>query len=344
MGSVFYNKFRDILLDIINHKSLTHDQAYGVFSQLMDGKLSEVQIGGLLIGMATKGHDVTEIVAAAEAMRDHAIKIDTGGADVIDIVGTGGTGLGTFNISTASIFVAAAAGAKVAKHGSYTNTRPSGAANVLLALGVNIEVSPDVVTRCITEAGVGFCFAVKLHPAMKYAVPVRKQLPVHTIFNVLGPLTNPAGAKRQIMGVYDAQLTEILAAVLGKLGSQRAWVMHGADGLDEISITASTKISEYRDGKVETRTISPEDFGLPCGTLDDLKIDSPEASAQRIREVLSGTAQEACRNIVLLNAAGGLVVAEVASDMNDGIRRAAAAIDSGAAMKTLDKLVEISNA
>jgi anthranilate phosphoribosyltransferase len=335
--------FRKILLNVTNHKNLTHDQSYSVFSQLMDGELSEVQVSGLLMAMATKGPDVNEIAGAAQAMRDHAVKIDPGGADVIDIVGTGGTGLETFNISTASVFVAAGAGAKVAKHGSYTNTRPSGAANVLLSLGVNIEVAPEVVTRCIAEAGVGFCFAVKCHPAMKYAVPVRKQLPVHTIFNVLGPLTNPAGAKRQIMGVYEAGLTETLAAVLGQRGSERVWVMHGEDGLDEISITAPTKISEYRDGKVETKMIQPEDFGLPRGTLDDLKIDSPEASAQRVREVLSEM-QGPCRNIVLLNTAGALVVSGAAADMDDGILKAGESIDSGAAMKALDKLVEISNA
>ncbi|MCK5114692.1 MAG: anthranilate phosphoribosyltransferase [Phycisphaerae bacterium] len=339
MGADF---FREILSNITDHKNLTREQSHAVFSQLMDGELSEVQVSGLLMAMATKGSDVNEITGAAQAMREHAVKIDTGGADVIDIVGTGGTGLKTFNISTTSIFVAAGAGAKVAKHGSYTNTRPSGAANVLLALGVNIEVAPEVVTKCITEAGVGFCFAVKCHPAMKYAVPVRKQLPVHTIFNVLGPLTNPAGAKRQIMGVYEARLTETLAAVLGQLGSEHVWVMHGQDGMDEISITGPTQISEYRDGKIETKMIAPEDFDLPCGTLDDLKIDSPKASAQRVREVLGGL-QGASRNIVLLNAAAALVVAGIATDMYDGLGKAEASIDSGGAAGALDKLVAITN-
>ncbi|MCD4823324.1 MAG: anthranilate phosphoribosyltransferase [Phycisphaerae bacterium] len=333
--------YREILQAVMEHHDLTRQQSYDTFMQLMDGKFSEVQVAGLLMAMATKGHAVAEITGAAQAMREHAVRIDNGGADVVDIVGTGGTGLKTFNVSTTCTFVAAGAGAVVAKHGSYTNTRPSGAANVLLALGVNIECPPEVVTRCITEAGVGFCFAVKCHPAMKYVVPVRKQLPVRTLFNVLGPLTNPAGAKRQLMGVYDEKWTVPLAEVLGQLGATRVWVIYGHDGMDEISITAPTTISEYRDGRVETRTIQPEDFGLRRGSLDDLAADSPEDSARIIREILDGKTGPA-RDIVLLNTAAALVVASKAANIAEGITQASQSIDSGAARNALEKLVEIS--
>jgi len=334
--------YGDILRTVSARRDLSQAQAHAVFSQLMAGELTEVQTAGLLAAMATKGPAIDEITGAAQAMREHSVKIDPAGLDVVDIVGTGGTGLQTFNISTTSCFVAAGAGLAVAKHGSYTNLRPSGSANVLMSLGVNIEVSPAVVTRCLKEASVGFCFAVKCHPAMRHAVPVRRALPIKTIFNILGPLTNPAGARRQIMGVYDAALTEPLAEVLGKLGSQRAWVLHGLDGLDEISIAGPTKISELRDGAVTTRTICPEDFGLATAPLESVFVDSPEASAQALRDVLSGLAGPR-RDIVLLNAAAALVLAERATDMNEALELARQSIDSGAAQTALDKMIAITN-
>ncbi len=334
--------FREILQAVTSHHDLTQQQTYDVFTQLMDGNLTEVQTAGLLTAMATKGPCVDEIAGAAMAMRDHAVKIDSAGLDVIDIVGTGGTGLQTFNISTTTCFVAAGAGLTVAKHGSYTNLRPSGAANVLLALGVNIEVPPAVVTRCFKEAGIGFCFAVKCHPAMKYAVPVRKQLPVQTVFNILGPLTNPAGAKRQIMGVYEGQLTEVLAEVLGKLGSQRVWVLSAEDGLDEISIASPTKVSELRDGKVSTRTIKPEDFGISSAPLESIMVTSAEESADSLRGVLAGKPGPK-RDIVLLNAAAALTLAEKSADMKEGIELAKKSIDSGAAQAALEKMIAITN-
>ena len=335
--------YREILQAVTQRQDLSQQQAYEIFSQLMDGELSEVQTAGLLMAMATKGPQVAEITGAALAMREHAVVIDTSGLDVVDIVGTGGTGLKTFNISTASCFVAAGAGLKVAKHGNVTNTRASGSANVLTALGVNIEADPSVVSRCIAEAGVGFCYARTCHPAMKHAAPVRKQLPVRTIFNVLGPLTNPAGARRLVMGVFAPEWTEPLAEVLSRLGAVRAMVVHADDGLDEISIAAPTRCSELRNGEVTTRTIQPADFGLARGRLEDLGVDSPEESAEVIRSILGGQ-QGAARDIVLLNAAAGLTVAEVASDMPDGIERAGEAIDSGEARKALETLIEISNA
>ena len=341
--------FNSILNRLIAGESLTRDQAHSLFGQLMDGELSEPQVAGLLVALAAKGETVDEITGAALAMRDHMVRIDTGGADVVDIVGTGGTGLRTFNISTATTFVSAGAGLKVAKHGNRTNTRASGSADVLMALGVNLDAPPETVARCLAEANVCFCFAVKCHPAMKYAVPVRKQLAVRTIFNVLGPLTNPAGATRQILGVFDADLTETLAHVLASLGTERAMVVHAEDGLDEISITSLTKISELKDGQVKSRVVQPEDFGLRRGHLEDLLVESPEQSAQTIRCMLAGEGADcegptnAIRNIVLLNAAAALTVADKAADIPAGIQMATESIDSGAAAAAMDKLIAISN-
>ncbi|MBN1943960.1 MAG: anthranilate phosphoribosyltransferase [Phycisphaerae bacterium] len=337
------NGYRDILQTLIDRKDLTDEQAHGVFTELMDGQLSEAQIAGLLIALRTKGECVAEIAGAARAMREHAVKIDVGGADVIDIVGTGGTGLKTFNISTTSCFVAAGAGAKVAKHGNVTNTRASGAADILSALGVNLQATPETVSRCIANAGVGFCFARACHPAMKYAAPVRKQLPVRTIFNVLGPLTNPAGANRMILGAFADEWTEPLAEVLGRLGVVHAWVVHAGDGLDEITNTTTTRVSEIRNGKVRTWTMQPEDADLPRGALKDLLVTDPNESAAVAQAVLDGK-KGSPRNIVLLNVAAALVVADLAKDLKDGVAKAEASIDSGAAKAALGRMVKESNA
>lgn len=334
--------FREILSKLIDREDLSRDQTRSLFSELMDGELNDIQIAGMLMALATKDPTVEEIAGAADAMRAHAIPIDTDGQDVIDIVGTGGTGLGTFNISTTCCFVVAGAGGKVAKHGNITNTRPSGSANVLEALGVNIQCAPEAVTECIRTAGVGFCFARSLHPAMKYAAPARKQLPVRTIFNILGPLTNPAGAKYQVMGVYDAKWLEPLAEVLGKLGLTRAMVVHSEDGLDEISIATPTDAAEWKDGMVRRLRLQPEDVGLSRGDLADIIVDSPEDSAKAVRRVLSGEAG-ARRNIVVFNAGVALAVLGLAKDFADGVARAQAAIDSGAAHAALDKLIEVSH-
>ena len=241
--------YSDILRRLIGGGDLSREQAAWAFGQIMDGLWTPAQIAGLLAALAAKGETVGEIAGAAEAMRRHAVAIDTGGADVIDTCGTGGTHLATFNISTAAALVAAGAGVKVAKHGNRTHTRPSGSADVLAAMGVNIDADPTVTARCLAEANVCFCFAVRCHPAMKHAGPVRKELGVRTIFNVLGPLTNPAGARRQLMGVFDSKLTETIAQVLAALGSVRAMVVHADDGLDELSTTAPTKVSHLRAGR-----------------------------------------------------------------------------------------------
>ncbi len=343
MATMSTDGYRDILETLVNHKDLTDTQAHGVFTELMDGNLTEAQIAGLLIALRTKGECVSEIAGAAQAMREHAVKIDVGTMDVIDIVGTGGTGLKAFNISTTSCFVAAGAGAKVAKHGNVTNTRASGAADILSVLGVKLDPAPETVSRCIAKAGVGFCFARSCHPAMKYAAPVRKQLPVRTIFNVLGPLTNPAGAKRMVLGTYCDEWTEPLAQVLAKLGAVYAWVVHAEDGLDEISITSATRVSEIRDGRLRTFTIQPEDVGLPRSAFDEIAVADPKESAVVAQSVLDGK-KGAPRNIVLMNTAAALLVAGIAGDLKDGVARAEKSIDTGAAKRAMETLIQESNA
>ena len=335
--------YSDLLRTAMAGEDLTRQQTYLAFGQIMDGQWSESQTAGLLVALAAKGEAVEEIAGAAVAMREHVVKIDAGGADVVDTCGTGGTGLVTVNVSTAAALVVAGAGVKVAKHGNRTHTRPSGSADVLEALGVNLDAEPAAVARCLAEAGIGFCFAIRCHPAMKYAAPVRKALGVRTIFNVLGPLTNPAGAKRQVMGVFDGKLTETMANVLSALGAVRAMVVHADDGLDELSTTSPTKISELKDGNVTTRTVKPENFGFKRATLEDLVISSAADSAEKIRKVLAGKAGPV-RDIVVLNAAAVLAVAEKAESIKEAMPLAERAIDSGAAATALEKLVEISNA
>ena len=335
--------YSDLLRTAMAGEDLTRQQTYLAFGQIMDGKWSESQTAGLLVALAAKGEAVEEIAGAAGAMREHVVKIDAGGSDVVDTCGTGGTGLVTVNVSTAAALVVAGAGVKVAKHGNRTHTRPSGSADVLEALGVNLDAEPAAVARCLAEAGIGFCFAIRCHPAMKYAAPVRKALGVRTIFNVLGPLTNPAGAKRQVMGVFDGKLTETMANVLSALGAVRAMVVHADDGLDELSTTSPTKISELKDGKITTRTVKPENFGFKRATLEDLVISSAADSAEKIRKVLAGKAGPV-RDIVVLNAAAVLAVAEKAESIKEAMPLAERAIDSGAAATALEKLVEISNA
>jgi len=334
--------FHQMLKSVLAGQHLSRDQARWAFGQIMDGAWSEAQIAGLLVALASKGEQIEEITGAAQAMRDHVVPIATGGADVIDTCGTGGTGLATFNISTAAALVCAGAGIKVAKHGNRTNTRASGSADVLAALGVNIDADPAAVSRCLEQANVCFCFAVRCHPAMRYAAPVRRALGVKTIFNVLGPLTNPAGARRQVMGVFDSALTPIIAAVLAELGSIRAMVVGAEDGLDELSTTSATQISELRDGKIATRTVQPETFGLKRSKLQDLLVDSPQSSADVMRSVLAGQAGPA-RDIVLLNASAALAVAGKASDIAEAMPIARRAIDTGLAKQALERLIACSH-
>jgi len=335
--------YSDLLRTAMAGDDLTADQTHWAFGQIMDGRWSEAQTAGLLVALAAKGESVDELTGAARAMREHVIRIDTGGLEVMDTCGTGGTGLVTFNISTAAALVLAGAGVNVAKHGNRTHTRVSGSADVLEQLGVNLDADPATVSKCLKQAGVCFCFAVRCHPAMKYAAPVRKALAVQTIFNVLGPLTNPAGARRQVIGVFDGELTETIASVLGALGAERAMVVHAEDGLDELSTISPTKVSELIDGAVTTRTVQPEDFGLARARMEDIAVTSVSESAEIIRAVLSGGSGPA-RDIVLLNAAAALVVAGKADDVPAGLAAAAEAIDSGAAAASLERLVQVSNA
>jgi len=334
--------YSGLLGKVMSGGGLTQDEARWAFGQIMDGKWSEPQTAGVLVALAAKGESVDEIAGAARAMREHVTPIDNGGADVLDTCGTGGTGLPTFNVSTAAALVLAGAGVKVAKHGNRTHTRASGSADVLEAMGVKLDAEPPVVARCLKEAGVCFCFAIRCHPAMRHAAPVRKALGVRTIFNVLGPLTNPAGARRQVMGVYDGRLTETIANVLAALGAVRAMVVHAEDGLDELSTVSPTKVSQLAGGRVTTSTVSAEQFGLRPARMEDLIVDSAAASAGVIRGVLAGT-PGAARDIVILNAAAGLVVADKAGDMASALPIAERSIDSGSAAGALDKLVRISN-
>ena len=334
--------YSQLLRVLLAGRHLDRADAHWAFGQIMDGLWSEAQVAGLLVALAGAGETGEEIAGAAQAMREHVLPIDTGGADVIDTCGTGGTGLRTFNISTAGAIVCAGAGVRVAKHGNRTATRASGSADVLAALGVNLDAPVASVERCLREAGVCFCFAVRCHPAMKYAAAVRKALGVRTIFNLLGPLTNPAGARRQVMGVFDAALTETIASVLAMLGSVRAMVVHAEDGLDELSTTAPTKVSELQAGRIATRTVQPEDFGLPRSRLEDLLVASPAESAAVIRSVLSGTPGPA-RDIVVLNAAAALAVADRAATVAAAIPLAQRALDSGSAAAALDTLVRVSH-
>ena len=334
--------YSGLLGKVMSGGGLTQDEARWAFGQIMDGKWSEPQTAGVLVALAAKGESVDEIAGAARAMREHVTPIDNGGADVLDTCGTGGTGLPTFNVSTAAALVLAGAGVKVAKHGNRTHTRASGSADVLEAMGVKLDAEPPVVARCLKEAGVCFCFAIRCHPAMRHAAPVRKALGVRTIFNVLGPLTNPAGARRQVMGVYDGRLTETIANVLAALGAVRAMVVHAEDGLDELSTVSPTKVSQLAGGRVTTSTVIAEQFGLRPARMEDLIVDSAAASAGVIRGVLAGT-PGAARDIVILNAAAGLVVADKAGDMASALPIAERSIDSGSAAGALDKLVRISN-
>jgi len=334
---------KDMLNVLIRGQDLSEDQTHELFGQIMSGQLAEVEIAAVLTALACKGETPGELAGAARAMREKVQPVRLpAGVEGIDTCGAGGDGISTMNVSTATAIVAAAAGATVAKHGNRTNTRVSGSAEVLGALGVNLDADVTTVEKCLAQARVGFLFAIKLHPAMKYAAPVRKQLGIKTIFNLLGPLTNPAGVKRQVLGVPKPELTETIADVLKRLDAIRAMVIHGHSGLCDLSVTGPSRISELADGRIETYRVDPSDLGVAVSKLDDLLVDSPDASAAAVRGVLAGEPGPH-RDIVVLNTAAALVVADIASDLADGVRRAAEAIDSGNAQSTLDTLVKVSN-
>lgn len=338
---------QEALARTIEHREIFHDEMIGLMRQIMRGEVSPVMTAAILTGLRVKKETVGEIAAAAQVMREFALTVPTPGGDadrhLVDIVGTGGDGANTFNISTASMFVAAAAGAKVAKHGNRGVSSKSGSADVLEALGARIELAPDQVAACLDATGIGFMFAPLHHPAMKNVAPVRREMGVRTIFNILGPLTNPAGAPNILMGVFHPDLVGILVRVLQKLGARRALVVWGRDGMDEISLGAATLVGELNEGVVREYDIHPEDFGFKMSASRNLRVDDAAHSKQRLLEALDNRAGQE-RDIVAFNAGAALYAAGVASTIEDGIRRAKGAIGSGAARARLDAYVAATRA
>jgi anthranilate phosphoribosyltransferase len=323
-------------------EDLTIEEAAAAMSSIMKGEATAAQTAGLLIGLGMKGERPTELVGFAQTMRANAIGITPPAGAIFDTCGTGGDRSGTFNISTAAALVLAACGMKIAKHGNRSVSSQCGSADVLEALGVNIEASPAIVEACLNEVGVAFLFAPTFHPATRHAGQARKDLGVRTAFNLLGPLTNPARPTRQIVGVPRPELTELLARSLSLLGSERAWVVHGADGLDELSTTGYTKVSECRGASVQTFYVHPADFGLAKASPESLKGGDAAKNAAIVEAVIGGQAG-AARDVVLLNAGAALFIAGVVDTVKAGIAKAAAAIDSAAAKTVLARLVEVSN-
>lgn len=328
---------------LVRHEDLTIDEASAVMQEVMEGRAAPTALAGILAALAMKGERPAEIVGFARTMRQHAVKLEKPAEDVFDTCGTGGDRSGTFNISSAAAIVVASCGVKVAKHGNRSVSSRCGSADVFEQLGVNITAAPAVVERTLGEANIAFFFAPIFHPAMKHAGPVRRELGIRTVFNLLGPLTNPAAATRQIVGVPRSELTEPIARALMMLGSVRAWVVHGADGIDEISTTGHTKVSECRDGAVNTFYIHPSDFGVPKAASADLAGGDAATNAAIIRQVLEGR-PGAHRDVVVLNAGAALFIAGKAPSVAAGIRLAQGAIASGAARETLAALVRQSNA
>lgn len=322
---------------VIEGRHLTAEQMTSVMRTIMSGQATPAQIGGFLVGLHIKGETVAEIAAAAQVMRELATRVNVTGAHIVDIVGTGGDGVGTFNVSTASALVAAAAGAQVAKHGNRAASGKTGAADVLEAAGVRLDLKPEQLSSCVATTGIGFMFAPLHHSAMKYAIGPRREIGVRTVFNLLGPLTNPAGAPNQVLGVFSAAWVQPLAQVLRELGSRHVMVVHSEDGLDEISVSAPTQVAELKNGDISTYTIMPEDFGLERHPLSALQVSSPGESLALIREVLAGQAGPA-RDIVTLNSGAAIYVAGLADSLPEGVQKAAAVIADGSAARVLENL------
>ena len=336
------SEFNHYLTRVAEGEFLTAGESADAFALMMSGEATPAQMGAFLMGLRVRGETVEEITGAAQAMRAKAagVKAPEG---AIDTCGTGGDAKGTYNISTCAAFVVAGAGVPVAKHGNKSVSSKSGSADVLAALGVDLDVTPEVVSKAIQEAGVGFMFAPKHHAAMRHVAPVRSELGMRTIFNLLGPLANPAGARYQLIGVFSRDWIVPLAEVLANLGSERVWVVHGSDGLDELTTTGPTFVAELKENSVTTFEVVPEDAGIPLAAPEDLTGGDAEENAKAVIDVLSGKAS-AFRDIVVLNAAAALVVAGRADALGGGAELASGAIDSGAARKALDELVRITNA
>lgn len=326
---------------VLQRQDLSAEQMTEVMRSIMTGGATDAQIGGFLIGLRMKGETVTEITAAASVMRELASGVDIGGLEhAVDIVGTGGDASGTFNVSTASMFVAAAAGCHVAKHGNRSVSSKSGSADALEAAGINLMLSPEQVGQCVREVGVGFMFAPGHHSAMKHAIGPRKEMAARTVFNVLGPLTNPAGVPNLVLGVFSDELLQPMAEVLRNLGARHVLVVHSRDGLDEISIGDETNVAELKDGSIDCYTLKPEDFGLVRTQIDAIKAEGPEQSVAMIRDLLGGATGPA-RDIVALNAGAAIYVAGLADSMAAGVSRAQEVLDSGEGLGRLSQLAEL---
>ena len=333
---------RDILLKLCRREDLTRSETREAFTHIMSGEAKDAEIGGLLVGLAAKGTTVEELVGAATVMRDNVISVATDPDGVIlDTCGTGGDVRGTFNISTVAALIVAGAGVRVVKHGNRSASSRSGSADVLEKLGVRIDAAPEALAKCLKEANICFAFARSHHPAMKHVASARAALAIPTIFNLLGPLTNPARARHQLLGVFAPELTERMATVLRELGSQRAWVVHADDGLDELSTLGQTRISELADGDVRTWKLDPKELGIPYARLSDLQVNSARESADVIEQVLKGT-KGAPRDVAVLNAAGALVVAGASPDLTTALFMAQTAIDDGSARRALQSLARLS--
>jgi anthranilate phosphoribosyltransferase len=333
---------KEAILKLSHGEHLSQDEAESAMIDIMTGNATPAQVGGYLMCLRMKGETVPEITGSAKAMREVANKAPVTARGVIDTCGTGGDASNTFNISTTVAFVAAGAGVPVAKHGNRSVSSKSGSADVLGALGVNLNLSPEQAAQCVDEVGIGFLFAPNFHPAMKHAIGPRRELGVRTIFNILGPLTNPAGARQQLMGVFNPNLTASLAEVLRELGSNRVMVVHGAGGLDELSTLGASRVSELVNGTVETYDIHPQDLGLETAIIEEIQGGDPEANARITRDLLGGSGTAAHREIVMLNAAAALMVGGVAETFAEGVQKAAEVLDRRLGLERLDALIEFS--
>jgi anthranilate phosphoribosyltransferase len=327
----------ETLAKIVDGHEVDHVEAQAAMAEIMSGEATQAQIGAFLVALRMRGETVEQIEGFARAMRGNCIKIRSRHQDLVDTCGTGGDLLDTFNVSTAAALVAAAAGVPIAKHGNRSVSSQCGSADVLMELGVCIELEPGQVEACLDELGIGFLFAPSLHPAMKHAIGPRRELGLRTVFNILGPLTNPAGAERQLLGVFDAELTEVLARTLGRLGSKHAMIVHGLSGLDELSTLGPTQVTELRDGEVTSYTVDPDELGLPRAAPEDIEGGDPQRSAEVLVAAISGE-RGPRRDIVLLNAGAAIYVGGKCDDLAEGIDMAASVIDSGAAREKLEAL------
>ncbi|CAA0120608.1 Anthranilate phosphoribosyltransferase [BD1-7 clade bacterium] len=331
-------KIQHAINQVLNHQNLTSQEMHDAMQEIMTGQATDAQIGGFLAALRMKGESVEEIAAAAGVMRSLSAKVDVAG-ETLDIVGTGGDGASIFNVSTASAFIAAAAGACVAKHGNRSVTSTSGSADLLIAAGADLDISPQQVAKTIEATGVGFMFAVKHHGAMKHAIGPRRELAARTIFNILGPLTNPAGSRHLVVGVFDGKLVEPLAQVLRKLGAKHVLVVHADDGLDEFSIATTSTVAELKDDKITTYTVAPEDFGLERGALEELRVDSAEASLALVKDALGGIESTASR-MLALNAGAAIYAADVTCTLAQGVEMAQDVMASGQAKEKFNEFIQ----